>query len=466
MKPLLHVYVPFIGKQRNDDGTLTVTGKVAGPDLDGDKQVMNEKWLEGALPEWFRTGANVREQHQQIAAGVGTELTRTGDDWFLKSTIVDPVTIAKIEHKVINGYSAGIRNGQVYMKSARAPRGEIVGGDIVEVSVVDRGSNPTCKLTFAKATDGGELLELDDAEYVVFDEASKSWVPDPDITKASGNPFADKGPKKESITDAASLKAAIKAAMKVPVALRKGQISHIKARAKALKLDVPDSLDKTAIADLTKASPAEYTANINAVLAGLASLIAAEASELADGDDERCDISQLLNAVYAVWCFWESESSEGEVPAPTGRNSMTDINLAAVADLFKSASADDATDEQKAELAAVLKAAGIEPEAEPDPTTEGSLDKAAVAEIVKSAVEEATKPFKDELETIKKSAAPGGPVKTRTELDTTKASSREIHLAEVTRLTKSADLASDRTMAEGMRALARDHQARADDLLK
>jgi len=471
---LLNVYVPFIGKQRNDDGTLTVFGKCAGPDLDGDQQVMNEAWLKAALPQWFATGANVREQHQQLAAGVGTELTQDGNDWFLKSTIVDPVTISKIEHKVLNGYSAGIRNGKVFMKSARAPRGEIVGGDIVEMSVVDRGANETCRLTIAKAVDTGELVQLDEPEYVVFDSATKTWIADPDsnIIKANWKGTGGLAPLDPTSDDpddarypiktAKDLNRAMRALGRVKEGDRKKVIAHIKARANALGLaDKLTDVYKSLAGEIDKsATPEEYTQYINAALSGLAQLIISEAQELATGEDERCDISQLLNAVYALWCFWESEASEGEVPPPNDKETMNmgDISLSAVADLVKAATADDATDEDRTLVADLRKALGV-PEGE-------FISKTDSDEIVKAAVADAMKGVEERFAAMEKSAAPGGPVKTRTTEDTSRASVREFHLAEAERLEKSASATTDRDLASGYIEMARSHRTQADDLLK
>jgi len=140
-----------------EDGTLLVFGKATGPDLDLDSQICDADWLKSAMPLWFQTGANIREQHSSIAAGVGLELASEGDDWFLKSEVVDPLTAKKVEKGVLKGYSIGIKGAKV-IKDASAPGGRIVAGSIVEVSLVDRPANPTATVQIAKMV--GEQMEL------------------------------------------------------------------------------------------------------------------------------------------------------------------------------------------------------------------------------------------------------------------------------------------------------------------
>lgn len=145
------------------DGTLMVYGVASSPRTDLDGQQCDPAWLKTALPDWFSSGGNVREQHSQIAAGVGKTLEHgEGDKWWLKSHVVDPGTVAKVKAGVLKGYSIGARNGKVMRgKSAAAPGGIIVGGNIVEVSLVDRPCNPDSVITIVKAAAGGELEFMD-----------------------------------------------------------------------------------------------------------------------------------------------------------------------------------------------------------------------------------------------------------------------------------------------------------------
>jgi len=155
MTDITHVGFGGLTYKSTPDGSLIVYGKATGPDLDLDQQICDPDWLKTAMPQWMATGANVREQHQSIAAGVGLELSASGDDWMLKSEVVDENTKRKVEKGVLKGYSIGIKGARI-VKSEDAPNGRIVGGQIVEVSLVDRPANPTAVIEIAKAY-GGEL---------------------------------------------------------------------------------------------------------------------------------------------------------------------------------------------------------------------------------------------------------------------------------------------------------------------
>jgi hypothetical protein len=148
-----------------DDGSMFVYGLATDPTLDMDQQICDPGWLKSAMPQWFKTGANVREQHSSIAAGVGIELNADGDKWMLKSEVVDPVTQTKVRKGVLKGYSIGIKQAKV-IKSDEAPNGVIVGGNIVEVSLVDRPANPSARIEIAKSVNGeltmSEIEKADD----------------------------------------------------------------------------------------------------------------------------------------------------------------------------------------------------------------------------------------------------------------------------------------------------------------
>jgi hypothetical protein len=163
---ITYVGISGLTYKSTDDGTLIVYGKATGPDLDMDKQICDAEWLKTAMPAWFQTGANVREQHSSIVAGIGLELEANGDDWMLKSEVIDPVTKIKVEKKALSGYSIGIKNARV-VKDANAPGGRIIDGDIVEVSLVDRPANPTATVQIAKMA-GGQI-ELSKSDVIAQD---------------------------------------------------------------------------------------------------------------------------------------------------------------------------------------------------------------------------------------------------------------------------------------------------------
>lgn len=166
MPELTYVGLGGLTYKEAPNGDLLVFGTATDPTLDLDQQVCDPQWLKEAMPEWFATGANVREQHQNIAAGVGLELSQDGAKWQLKSEVVDPGTKDKVKKGVLKGYSIGIKGAQVDRSDAAlqvAPGGVIKGGKIVEVSLVDRPANPSATITIAKSVDGEwELTKADE----------------------------------------------------------------------------------------------------------------------------------------------------------------------------------------------------------------------------------------------------------------------------------------------------------------
>lgn len=174
-KVLTHTYAEIIKFEKNADGTATAYGIATDSSLDSDKQRCDAAWLKTAMPEWFKYG-NIREQHSSIAAGVGTELEEKDGVYYIKADIVDAGSVSKLEKKVFKGFSVGIRDARV-VKDASAPNGLIVGGDIVEISLVDRPANPNARLILAKSVEG-EVVKVEEesteeellAEVVTDDE--------------------------------------------------------------------------------------------------------------------------------------------------------------------------------------------------------------------------------------------------------------------------------------------------------
>lgn len=241
--------------ERDANGDLIVYGKATGPDVDLDAQICDPKWLKSAMPSWMEWG-NLREMHQPIAAGVGLELAAEGDSWMLRSKVVDDGTAKKIEAGALKGYSVGIKNAKV-VKDVEASGGRIIGGEIVEVSYVDRPCNPTATLAIAKSAGSGlEAVELDLATAEVVDETGE----DDDLSAED--------------------------------------------RAKAVTV-----LDKAVGPD----GEIDETPDIEGgreTIALLARLIKAEADELAAGQlDESCDISLLVRAVELVKCWLAREQA-------------------------------------------------------------------------------------------------------------------------------------------------------------
>lgn len=365
MADITTAYCDIVKYERNADGDLVVTGRATDPTLDLDRQICDPTWLKEAVPEWYRTGANVREMHANIAAGRGDELVENGEGWDLRSIVVDPVSAKKVEKQILRGYSIGIRNPRV-IKDAAAPGGRIVGGQIVEVSLVDRPANPTCTLTLAKALKPGPqtAAAVDTERHLV---------------------------KVEELHD------------------RSDEVTE------ALK-----ALDLVAV---VKGDQARDIRDAEQAIAIIAGLIQAEAAQLADGmASEACDIDLLLNAIRALEWFKCRETKEE--PA------MAHVEMAAEATAEKSAAsappaaATPTPDAPAAPEGTETPPPAAEKAAEGESTTEQNED---LTELVK-ALTAKVDGLEGQLTKAMNAPAPGGPVLTRTVETTAKAEAREDHL--------------------------------------
>ena len=158
---LAHSYAAIIKQEKQDDGTLLVYGKATDDALDIDQQICDAAWLDKAMPDWFKTGGNIREQHSNIAAGVAKELDSKKDGHYISALIVDPVSVKKVEAGVLKGFSIGIRAPRI-VRDTKAANGRIIDGQIVEISLVDRPANPNAKLMLAKSDTAGTLEQVEE----------------------------------------------------------------------------------------------------------------------------------------------------------------------------------------------------------------------------------------------------------------------------------------------------------------
>jgi len=153
MNNLTTAYFEITKSDRQPDGTLMVYGKATDDSLDIDQQICDPVWLDTAMPEWFRTGGNIREQHSSIAAGVAKEYEKKKDGHYIHALVVDPTSVKKVDAGVLRGFSIGIKSPRV-VRDVKAANGRIIDGQIVEVSLVDRPANPNCQLVLAKSVEG------------------------------------------------------------------------------------------------------------------------------------------------------------------------------------------------------------------------------------------------------------------------------------------------------------------------
>jgi hypothetical protein len=167
-------YAAITKQEKQEDGSLLVYGKATSDDLDIDQQICDDAWLSTAMPQWFKTGGNIREQHSSIAAGVAKEYEAKADGHYIQALVVDPVSVKKVEAGVLRGFSIGIKSPRV-VRDTKAVNGRIVDGQIVEISLVDRPANPSCQLILAKSVDGeAELVQAQ--EFTEIKEATMDAV--------------------------------------------------------------------------------------------------------------------------------------------------------------------------------------------------------------------------------------------------------------------------------------------------
>lgn len=424
---ITHVYAGDIVKtDTTEDGDLLVYGKATGPDLDLDEQRCDPDWLKNAMPGWAEWG-NIREQHSAIAAGVGVETVQDGDDWWVKSLVVDEGSAKKVKKGVLKGYSIGIKNARV-VKDATAPGGRIVGGDIVEISLVDRPCNPTATMAIAKSAEG-ELAPVDVAGELVMDLSKAVIVDQP--AGAAPRPY---------------LKAALET---VAPQLRAELEKALAAEAPAFDRDaavavVAEVLDGTrGPVELNKAAGGyDESADIAgalAVIKQIAQLICSEAESLGAGRlEETWDIGCLMDAVRSMTYFLACERAQDSGTGGAAADEVTYVGLDAEPDAAKTADG-----------APVEKGATIDQTFEKDAVT---LVKALAASEERIAALEA------DLAKAKAQPAAGGPAIMRVDSVAPVTVKQSGPTAEYFR--RQAELAPDATTRSGYLQLAK--QAAAD----
>jgi hypothetical protein len=263
MSNLTTSYFAIEKADRHADGTVTVYGKATDDALDIDKQICDGDWLDRAMPHWFKSGGNIREQHSNIAAGVATDYEYKKDGHYITALVVDPVSAKKVEHGVLKGFSIGIKNPRV-IQDSKAANGRIIDGQIVEVSLVDRPANPNCQLVLAKSASAEDSTIVQVEELIETEETVEEIV-----LQSSEQTQEETQVEKTSVITSA----------------------------------------KSILGDLVKFDKTQYEAAREA----LANLIAVEAEEMKEGHNEILSISHLLEAVAHLHAWYEGEEAEGEV---------------------------------------------------------------------------------------------------------------------------------------------------------
>jgi hypothetical protein len=295
MTELAYSYAGIIKSEKQTDGTLRVYGKASDDSIDIDRQICDETWLKEAMPDWFISGGNIREQHSNIAAGVATDYEAKSDGHYITALIVDPVSVKKVETGVLKGFSIGIRGPRV-IRDEKAAGGRIVGGQIVEISVVDRPANSNAKLMLAKAAESGELMPVEQINIPLPSDVFKNVAPG------------------ESVE---------------PVETVEAEVSEIET-VESVESDLIETA-KSAMASLLKFDQETYDRAITA----LSDLIIVEAEEMKAGSNERSSIKELLGAIKHLFEWYEGEVVGGEVAMPNPELLGDDEAIEAMSDVME-----------------------------------------------------------------------------------------------------------------------------------
>lgn len=451
-------WAPIIKSEKRDDGTLVITGRAADSSLDRDFQIADPAWLDSAMSKWFGApdGGNIREQHDgKRAIGNAVEYRKGNDGGhYVTAEIVDPLAITKIEKNVLKGFSWSARNAAVVVDKA-APGGRINRGDIYELSVVDRPSNPGCLITIAKADgpDGDADLELvEEPELVEVDKADTHVIEKTDEPKFTPTQFAELLKSLGKTPEPADGEDVEKKDSTDELLSNQDKARQVLADVRALVPAAIAKADGDAFDPDTEASDVD---NGTSAIAAIARLIISEAEGLAVGRmEELWDIQTLVDAACALQCFVSSERFEeaelamtepakadnpDNIPAATETSETTGDETTKTEDASKTEPSVDVIDKTDAPTEGADKTAS---------PTEG-LTKTDLSELLETTIAKAVQPYKDELDLVKADLAkvletprPDGPARTRTTTHTAVAAKADVLRAEIALCQKSIPITS------------------------
>ena len=318
MENLTTAFFEIVKADKNEDGTLMVYGKATDDSLDIDQQICDAAWLDRAMPDWFKTGGNIREQHSNIAAGVAKEYEKKKDGHYIHALVVDPISVKKVDTGVLKGFSIGIKSPRV-VRDQTAANGRIIDGQIVEVSLVDRPANPNAKLMLAKSVNGEqgltkveEFIEKKEPNYEAVNRGGGGAVP---ADKELYNRVKAEAKRKFDVYPSAYANAWLvreykkrggtyrKPAKKSADALELTNLNE----GESMDLLISDVIEMSAAhahSDLVKFDNNTYDIARKA----LSTLIAVEA----ETTSEDTSLSHLVNAVHHLYA-WQGEEAEGEI---------------------------------------------------------------------------------------------------------------------------------------------------------
>jgi len=145
--------------ETTEDGDIVVYGKCSDGEIDSDAQVVSPDWMASASKSWLASGGNLRVQHnpQRDPAGVGLEVTtdNEGATW-LKGLVIEPIAKKLVAKGALRAFSVGIARPTIVNDVTGKARGGVIkGGELVEVSLVDRPANARCRFQLVKSASDG-----------------------------------------------------------------------------------------------------------------------------------------------------------------------------------------------------------------------------------------------------------------------------------------------------------------------
>lgn len=134
----MRIYGSFTKAEKQEDGTIIVSGIASSEDVDNDGEVVKADAIRAAIPDYMKFGA-VREMHQPKAAGTALDIeVRDDNKTYFKAHVVDAEAVKKVQNGVYKGFSIGgkVKDRDTIDKSV------ITGIALTEISLVDRPANP------------------------------------------------------------------------------------------------------------------------------------------------------------------------------------------------------------------------------------------------------------------------------------------------------------------------------------
>jgi hypothetical protein len=163
-------YTEFAKVDSLPDGTLLVHTVINDETVDDQSEILDYTGTKAALDD-FMVWANVREMHQPSAVGVVDVISH--DDVAKASSgilhIVDPLAVQKVLAGVYKGTSVGGSKGleRVMEKVGGQTVTRLMHPVVKELSLVDRPSRPTARLSLLKMAAGDSIDR----------ELAKGWMP-------------------------------------------------------------------------------------------------------------------------------------------------------------------------------------------------------------------------------------------------------------------------------------------------